>query len=71
MATKVLVVHPPTRHPTPCRLVPGALVVKGLNTLSAWVLLNGPLAGKQVRKEQRQEIYKNMLPFPFLQTVFL
>ncbi|CAL8256064.1 unnamed protein product [Boreogadus saida] len=30
------------------RLVPGALVVKGLNTLSAWVLLNGPLAGKQV-----------------------
>uniref|UniRef100_A0A8C5APC5 STEAP family member 4 n=1 Tax=Gadus morhua TaxID=8049 RepID=A0A8C5APC5_GADMO len=29
-------------------LVPGALVVKGLNTLSAWVLLNGPLAGKQV-----------------------
>ncbi|KAJ3598248.1 hypothetical protein NHX12_001759 [Muraenolepis orangiensis] len=30
------------------RLVPGGLVVKGLNTLSAWVLLNGPLAGKQV-----------------------
>ncbi|CAL8290925.1 unnamed protein product [Merluccius merluccius] len=30
------------------RMVPGALVVKGLNTLSAWVLLNGPLAGKQV-----------------------
>ncbi|XP_056143001.1 metalloreductase STEAP4-like [Lampris incognitus] len=30
------------------RLVPGAAVVKGLNTLSAWALLNGPLAGRQV-----------------------
>ncbi|KAM6968067.1 metalloreductase STEAP4-like [Aplochiton taeniatus] len=30
------------------RLVPGAAVVKGLNTLSAWALQNGPLAGKQV-----------------------
>uniref|UniRef100_A0A668ARW6 STEAP family member 4 n=1 Tax=Myripristis murdjan TaxID=586833 RepID=A0A668ARW6_9TELE len=30
------------------RLVPGAAVVKGLNTLSAWTLQNGPLAGKQV-----------------------
>lgn len=32
-------------------LVPGAAVVKGLNTLSAWVLQNGVLAGKQVREE--------------------
>lgn len=31
------------------RLVPGADVVKGLNTLSAWALQNGLLAGKQVR----------------------
>ncbi|XP_070823031.1 metalloreductase STEAP4 [Chaetodon trifascialis] len=30
------------------RLVPGAAVVKGLNTLSAWALQNGLLAGKQV-----------------------
>lgn len=30
-------------------LVPGAHVVKGLNTLSAWALQNGLLAGKQVR----------------------
>lgn len=30
-------------------LVPGAAVVKGLNTLSAWALQNGVLAGKQVR----------------------
>ncbi|XP_071374460.1 metalloreductase STEAP4-like [Centroberyx affinis] len=30
------------------RLVPRADVVKGLNTLSAWALQNGPLAGKQV-----------------------
>ncbi|XP_030014255.1 metalloreductase STEAP4-like [Sphaeramia orbicularis] len=30
------------------RLVPGAEVVKGLNTLSAWALQNGLLAGKQV-----------------------
>uniref|UniRef100_H2U6V2 STEAP family member 4 n=1 Tax=Takifugu rubripes TaxID=31033 RepID=H2U6V2_TAKRU len=30
------------------RLVPGADVVKGLNTLSAWALQNGLLAGKQV-----------------------
>lgn len=30
-------------------LVPGADVVKGLNTLSAWALQNGLLAGKQVR----------------------
>ncbi|KAM3873349.1 metalloreductase STEAP4-like [Diretmus argenteus] len=30
------------------KLVPGAAVVKGLNTLSAWALHNGPLAGKQV-----------------------
>ncbi|XP_072317378.1 metalloreductase STEAP4-like [Eucyclogobius newberryi] len=29
------------------RLVPGAAVVKGLNTLSAWALQNGLLAGKQ------------------------
>uniref|UniRef100_A0A8C4ENP5 STEAP family member 4 n=1 Tax=Dicentrarchus labrax TaxID=13489 RepID=A0A8C4ENP5_DICLA len=29
-------------------LVPGAAVVKGLNTLSAWALQNGLLAGKQV-----------------------
>ncbi|KAJ0066109.1 hypothetical protein NL108_001350, partial [Boleophthalmus pectinirostris] len=29
------------------RLVPGAAVVKGLNTLSAWTLQNGPLQGKQ------------------------
>ncbi|XP_064801004.1 metalloreductase STEAP4-like [Oncorhynchus masou masou] len=29
-------------------LVPGAEVVKGFNTLSAWALQNGPLAGKQV-----------------------
>ncbi|XP_035607114.1 metalloreductase STEAP4-like [Oncorhynchus keta] len=28
-------------------LVPGAEVVKGFNTLSAWALQNGPLAGKQ------------------------
>lgn len=33
------------------RLVPGATVVKGLNTLSAWALQNGLLAGKQVREE--------------------
>uniref|UniRef100_A0AAV2MDI3 Pyrroline-5-carboxylate reductase catalytic N-terminal domain-containing protein n=1 Tax=Knipowitschia caucasica TaxID=637954 RepID=A0AAV2MDI3_KNICA len=33
------------------RLVPGAAVVKGLNTLSAWALQNGLLAGKQVRRE--------------------
>lgn len=33
------------------RLVPGAAVVKGLNTLSAWALQNGLLAGKQVRVE--------------------
>lgn len=32
------------------RLVPGADVVKGLNTLSAWALQNGLLAGKQVRR---------------------
>ncbi|XP_068180221.1 metalloreductase STEAP4-like [Antennarius striatus] len=31
------------------RLVPGAAVVKGLNTLSAWALQNGLLAGKQVQ----------------------
>ncbi|XP_029360840.1 metalloreductase STEAP4-like [Echeneis naucrates] len=30
------------------RLVPGADVVKGLNTLSAWALQNGLLSGKQV-----------------------
>ncbi|XP_077383645.1 metalloreductase STEAP4-like [Festucalex cinctus] len=30
------------------RLVPGATVVKGLNTLSAWALQNGLLSGKQV-----------------------
>ncbi|KAM9310011.1 metalloreductase STEAP4-like [Pholidichthys leucotaenia] len=30
------------------RLVPKAFVVKGLNTLSAWALQNGLLAGKQV-----------------------
>uniref|UniRef100_A0A3B3XNT2 Pyrroline-5-carboxylate reductase catalytic N-terminal domain-containing protein n=1 Tax=Poecilia mexicana TaxID=48701 RepID=A0A3B3XNT2_9TELE len=30
------------------RLVPSAAVVKGLNTLSAWALQNGLLAGKQV-----------------------
>ncbi|KAM8871319.1 metalloreductase STEAP4-like isoform 3-T3 [Spinachia spinachia] len=30
------------------RLVPGAAVVKGLNTLSAWALQNGLLAGKRV-----------------------
>ncbi|KAF7658766.1 hypothetical protein LDENG_00008300 [Lucifuga dentata] len=30
------------------RLVPGAAVVKGLNTLSAWALQNGLLAGKLV-----------------------
>nr|XP_061789767.1 metalloreductase STEAP4-like [Nerophis lumbriciformis] len=30
------------------RLVPGATVVKGLNTLSAWALQNGLLTGKQV-----------------------
>ncbi|XP_061146150.1 metalloreductase STEAP4-like [Syngnathus typhle] len=30
------------------RLVPGASVVKGLNTLSAWTLQNGLLTGKQV-----------------------
>lgn len=40
---------------SPCcvfsRLVPGATVVKGLNTLSAWALQNGLLAGKQVRAE--------------------
>ncbi|XP_062302183.1 metalloreductase STEAP4-like [Osmerus eperlanus] len=30
------------------RLVPGASVVKGFNTLSSWSLLNGPLEGKQV-----------------------
>ncbi|KAK5892423.1 hypothetical protein CesoFtcFv8_012804 [Champsocephalus esox] len=40
-------------HPEPNavylqRLVPGAAVVKGLNTLSAWALQNGLLAGKQV-----------------------
>uniref|UniRef100_A0A3B3ZGI7 STEAP family member 4 n=1 Tax=Periophthalmus magnuspinnatus TaxID=409849 RepID=A0A3B3ZGI7_9GOBI len=29
------------------RLVPGAAVVKGLNTLSAWALQNGQLQGKQ------------------------
>lgn len=34
-----------------CRLVPGAAVVKGLNTLSAWALQNGVLAGKQVREK--------------------
>lgn len=33
----------------PSSLVPGAAVVKGLNTLSAWALQNGVLAGKQVR----------------------
>lgn len=32
------------------RLVPGADVVKGLNTLSAWALQNGLLAGKQVKQ---------------------
>uniref|UniRef100_A0A3Q3JED8 Ferric oxidoreductase domain-containing protein n=1 Tax=Monopterus albus TaxID=43700 RepID=A0A3Q3JED8_MONAL len=30
------------------RLIPGAAVVKGLHTLSAWALQNGLLAGKQV-----------------------
>ncbi|XP_045569192.1 metalloreductase STEAP4-like [Salmo salar] len=30
-------------------LVPGAEVVKGFNTLSAWALQNGPLAGKQMK----------------------
>ncbi|KAM4601196.1 metalloreductase STEAP4-like [Polymixia lowei] len=43
------------------RLVPGAAVVKGLNTLSAWALQNGPLAGKQVylcgdRAEAKQAV---------------
>ncbi|KAF3839812.1 hypothetical protein F7725_018529 [Dissostichus mawsoni] len=33
------------------RLVPGAAVVKGLNTLSAWALQNGLLAGKQCRSK--------------------
>lgn len=32
------------------RLVSKAAVVKGLNTLSAWALQNGLLAGKQVRE---------------------
>lgn len=35
----------------PTSLVPGAAVVKGLNTLSAWALQNGVLAGKQVRQK--------------------
>ncbi|XP_055758941.1 metalloreductase STEAP4-like [Salvelinus fontinalis] len=30
-------------------LVPGAEMVKGLNTVSAWALQNGPLAGKQIK----------------------
>lgn len=38
------------------RLVPGADVVKGLNTLSAWALQNGLLAGKQVRCGKREEV---------------
>lgn len=40
------------------RLVPGAAVVKGLNTLSAWALQNGLLAGKQVREEIRNLFFK-------------
>lgn len=36
------------------RLVPGADVVKGLNTLSAWALQNGLLPGKQVRCEKQE-----------------
>lgn len=38
------------------RLVPGAEVVKGLNTLSAWALQNGLLAGKQVRSGMLRDV---------------
>ncbi|XP_071771982.1 metalloreductase STEAP4 [Centroberyx gerrardi] len=41
-------IYPETNAAYLQRLVPGADVVKGLNTLSAWALQNGPLAGKQV-----------------------
>lgn len=37
-------------------LVPGADVVKGLNTLSAWALQNGLLAGKQVKRGEREYV---------------
>lgn len=48
------------------RLVPGADVVKGLNTLSAWALQNGLLAGKQVRcgkREYVRSLKKELLRF--------
>ena len=43
------------------RLVPGASVVKGFNTLSSWSLQNGPLEEKQVcrREGLREEIEKD------------
>ncbi|KAK5922376.1 hypothetical protein CgunFtcFv8_019646 [Champsocephalus gunnari] len=41
-------IHPEPNAAYLQRLVPGAAVVKGLNTLSAWALQNGLLAGKQV-----------------------
>ncbi|XP_059195603.1 metalloreductase STEAP4-like isoform X2 [Centropristis striata] len=39
------------------RLVPGAAVVKGLNTLSAWALQNGLLAGKQMKNNKTTPFY--------------